>query len=90
MKILYSPQQNNEKISYSFNGEIITASYKNVTDTFDFTGLTDGISVGVETTLEINPIINAERINGILQVELINFIGADATEDEKYPIWQEV
>lgn len=60
------------------------------TDIFDFTGLPDGIANGIETSLPVNPIISAERENGTLSVVVLNFIGEDATQEEKFPEWQEV
>lgn len=101
MLILYSPQRNdNARLSYSFDGEVITATYKRIdaagnvlesmTDTFDFSSLPDGVAVGVETVLPVNPIISARREDGVLKVELLNFIGPDATEEERFPTWKEV
>ncbi|CAM3442613.1 hypothetical protein [Marinicrinis lubricantis] len=59
-------------------------------DIFDFADMPNGILDGVETTLKYNPIISAKRENGVLHLELLNFIGEDATEQEKFPDWQEV
>lgn len=58
-----------------------------VTDVFDFTGLPDGEAnvQEFETTLPINPFVSVKRANGQLEVVVINFIGANATEDEKFP-----
>jgi hypothetical protein len=91
MRVLYSPQVNQgKKITYKFLGETITATLDGVSDTFDFSGMPDGSAVNFETTLLVNPIISAERVNGVLSVELLNFIDHDATEQEKFPTWQEV
>jgi len=92
MKIFLSPQVNNgEKINYNFNGEVVTVEHKGVTDTFDFSTFPEGAEfMGVETTLEVNPIINVKRENGVLFVTLLNFINSDATEEEKFPDWMEV
>lgn len=94
MQILYSPCRNdNEKIVYSFSGETVTAMFKDVSDLFDFSALGDGEAVDAEnmqTALEINPIICAKRENGVLKVELLNFIDISATEEEKFPHWTEV
>jgi hypothetical protein len=92
VKILYSPQRNDSKINYKFDGEKIVVTICNTTDTFDFSTMKDGKAVveKIETVLPINPIISAERKDGILSVILLNYIGADATEEEKFPTWQEV
>ena len=44
----------------------------------------------IETVLEYNPILKATKVDGILSVELLNFISEDATEEEKFPEWIEV
>jgi len=88
MKILYSPQRNDEVMDYSFIGEKIIVVYKGQTDTFDFTTMPDGKLESCETTLEINPIISGERINGELQIKLLYWYGINATEEEKFPTWK--
>lgn len=93
MRILKSPQIrfDDKRFAFSFNGEKITATINGLSDKFDFSAFPDGImdSSMVETTLEYNPIISAERINGILSVRLINFIDEDATALEQFPGWEE-
>src|SRR5690606_40313482 len=90
MRVLFSPQRSDDQIEYSFSGETITATIDEQSDTFDFSQMPDGEMVEVETTLPVNPIISARRTNGVLEVVLLNFIGPDATENEKYPDWVEV
>jgi hypothetical protein len=92
MQIYLSPQVSEERIEYEFAGEVITATLNGVTDTFDFTGLTDGFveRADVETDLGVNPIIEAHRENGVLYITLLNYIGFDASEDERFPQWVEV
>lgn len=92
MRILLTPQVNDITISYSFSGEIITATIGEVTDTFDFSGFPDGeINFNdIETILPSHPVIEAKRENGILSVQLLNCISEDATNEEKFPEWIEV
>ena len=93
MRILFSPQVpvvERQRINYTFGNDVITAEIDGQTDTFDFSEMPDGEAMNIETTLPVNPIISARRINGVLEVVLLNFIGPDATEDERYPDWQEV
>lgn len=90
MMIKYSPQFSDREIEYVFEGEKITAIFNGESDTFDFSQFADGHVDNIETTLPFNPIISAERVDGVLYVELLNFIGEDATENEKFPKWQEV
>lgn len=89
MKIYLSPQvsEDNEYIKYSFEGEKITATYKGITDVFDFTGMPNGIASAITTTLAINPIISAKRIDNVLSVEVINTISGNASHDERFPEW---
>lgn len=99
MRVLYSPQVNEQDtLNYEFVGDKITVTYNGEVDIFDFTGMPNGCSissydrndVGIKSDLPIDPIIKAEKVNGVLQVELINFIGLDATEEERFPDWIEV
>ena len=94
MRIYKSPQvgTDEKRFEFEFSGEAITVIFDGVRDTFDFTGLPDGevdYSM-IETVLEHNPILKATKVDGILSVELLNFISEDATEAEKFPEWIEV
>ena len=93
MRILFSPQVpvvEGQRIHYTFGNDVITAEIDGQTDTFDFSDMPDGEAVDIETTLPVNPIISARKTNGVLEVILLNFIGPDATEEERFPTWQEV
>ena len=94
MNIKYSPCVNFDgtQFTFAFEGETVTATLGSESDIFDFSGFPDGRmdSSMVETILVYNPIIRAERVDGILSVELLNFISEDATEEEKFPEWIEV
>ena len=94
MRILMSPQVmfEDKRFDFVFSGESITATFDGETDNFDFSGLPDGevdFST-VVTTLSYNPIIIARRVDGVLSVELLNFISEDASDDERFPEWIEV
>ena len=81
-----------KRFDFVFSGESITATFDGETDNFDFSGLPDGevdFST-VVTTLSYNPIIIARRVDGVLSVELLNFISEDASDDERFPEWIEV
>ena len=94
MFIKYSPcvSFDGKRFTYVFDGEKIEVVFDGVSDTFDFTGLPDGEAEYsmIETVLEYNPILKATKVDGILSVELLNFISEDATEAEKFPEWIEV
>lgn len=92
MKILYSPQRSDEKIEYTFENETITATLSGTTDTFDFSTFPDGQAniEKIDTILPVNPIVSAERQDGTLYIKLLNYIGDNATHEERFPQWQEV
>lgn len=87
MKLLYRPQIDTENLTYKFYEDKIEATFKGEIDIFDFTDMPNGVAIDIETILEFNPILVAERIEGVLHIELINLISEDATQIEKYPVW---
>ena len=94
MRILMRPQVMWEDKRFEFvcSGESITAIFDGDSDTFDFSGLPDGeVDFSkIETILPYNPILIARRVDGVLSVELLNFISEDASEFDKFPEWIEV
>lgn len=89
--ILYSPQFNEQdELTYQFEGDKIIATLNGETDEFDFTGMPDGFAGNIITKLPICPIISAKKEDGVLFVELLKFIKMDATEEERFPKWIEV
>lgn len=100
MKIKYSPTVSlfGNKITYKFEGEKITCNFQGEEDEFDFSEFPEGVldfdyinnTTRIDTILEINPIVSAKRENGVLWVELLNYIDEDATEEERFPEWFEV
>lgn len=92
MKILLVPQRSDEKIEYEFNGEQIKAILNgNQSEIFDFTGTPDGQAESIiAEVLPFSPVLEAKRIDGELYVKLLNYLGKDATYEEKFPEWREV
>lgn len=90
MFIKLSPVRSDKSIEYIYEDEVVIATIDGKSDTFDFSEVPDGKLGEVETSLPINPIVSAERIDGDLYVVLVNFISSDATEEERFPEWQEV
>jgi hypothetical protein len=87
MNILLSPIRADFEVTYTFGNDSITALINGQSDTFDFSPMPDGHIDEITTILSHNPIISAERKEGVLSVVLLNPISADATEEEKYPDW---
>lgn len=101
MKILFTPQipLDGDNISYMFNADSINIRvvYQGViyTDILDFKGLPNGKldiydengNERIETDLPINVLLSAEKVNGELRVELLNWISSDASEEERFPDW---
>lgn len=90
MDILLLPQvRDGSKIWYELEHQKITATINGVTDTFDFTGMPDGVletyddygNELIETSLETNPISRAVKENGILYIDLLFSIDADEDDD---------
>lgn len=100
MRIKYSPCviDNNKMITYIFEAEKVIATYEEETDIFDFFGMPEGElktnyltgETDIETVLNVNPIVSAKKENGILSIELKNYILPNATEEEKFPDWIEM
>lgn len=92
MKVFYSPQVNMmQTVSYMFNREIVTVTINDEAEQFDFSNLPDGKAENMESDIfEFCPVLSAERKDGVLYLELLNFIGFDATEKERFPTWEEV
>jgi hypothetical protein len=87
MNILLAPIRADFSIIYTFGTDSITATIENESDTFDFSAMPNGILDEMATTLPYMPIVSAERKEGVLSVVLLNPIGADATQEEKFPEW---
>lgn len=91
MKVFFSPQVSERVLKYEFNNDVITATMNGITETFDFSAMPNGVADSIESeAFDFNPVISARKENDILYLELINFIGKDATEEERFPEWFEV
>ena len=90
MIIILSPiVKDKNKIWYEVEHQKIIATINDTSDTFDFTGIpngklqlydSDGKNM-IETTLEEAPILGAEKINGVLTVEILFSIDIDEKDE---------
>ena len=90
MKILLSPQVRDiNKIWYEIEQHKITATINDISDTFDFTDMPDGElqmlddegNDLIETVLDEVPILSAEKIDGVLTVEILFTIGLEEKDE---------
>lgn len=90
MRVKYSPIRSDDTITHEFENDVVTITIGNETDIFDFTSFADGEAVvsEFETTLPLNPFVSVKRENGELFIEVINYISANATYEERFPKWQ--
>mgnify|MGYP001384861043 CR=1 FL=1 len=71
MRVTYIPVDSFIEYNYAASGYVLTATINGETDTFDFTGMPDGVATEFDTTLPHCPVIRAERVDGVLTVHLI-------------------
>lgn len=92
MRILYNPQvrDDHNKYKITLQGEVITIQYHDKTETFDFTNMPNGTGEVESEVFDFEPIKSAEKVDGVLWVEILNLIGIDATYEERFPEWFEV
>ena len=91
MKIFFSPQTSAANIEYTFAEDKITVTHDNKSENYDFSGMPNGIAESIKSEVfEFDPVLSAKKENNILYLELLNFIGEDATEAERFPDWIEV
>ena len=91
MKVKLTPQYNpNQVIKYTFGADSFVAEMDGISDTFNFIGVSELSPRQIKTTLPINPVVQIDRVNGELQLTLINYINDEATETERFPEYMEV
>ena len=91
MKVLFSPQVREDKIEYKFTEDMVIVTYKGESEEYNFSGMPNGVADYIETEVfDFRPVLSAKKENGILHLELINFIGKDATAEERFSEWFEV
>lgn len=99
MKIYLSPTvppNSIDRIKYEFEEDIIKVTLPDGTnDTFDFSEFPDGeLQVYdengnslIQSELSDDVILSAKKEDGILYVELENYIGPNAPDQERFPEW---
>lgn len=79
--ITHTPQRSDfYKATYDLTDDVLTVSINEVVETFDFSEFPDGIAEEITPELlPINPIVSVAKVNGELNITVIQFYG----EDEK-------
>ena len=91
MLVQLTPQYNPaHSIKYTFGQDSFVAEMDGVTDTFDFSKVSELNPRQIKTILPVNPVVHVERVSGVLQLTLINYINEEATETERFPQFMEV
>ncbi len=81
INLSYTPQRADIKIEYIAENDILTATINDATETYDFTGFTEGKAEEIiAESLPINPIISAEKIGETINIKVIRFYNADEKE----------
>lgn len=88
IKLILTPQRGDMLVSYSADGDILTATGSTDEDSFDFSSLVDGdIANDFVTSLSVCPVLSAEcgEVDGdrVITVTVISWYGADADDAEK-------
>lgn len=84
MKIIYSPQRNDDTIKYDIEDDKIVAHIDGHQETFNFQGMPDGRAESITAdNLSVCPVVAAERVDGELTLTLLHWYGADAEDWEK-------
>ena len=75
MKILINPVPiEHAPVTYSFDGDCVTVQCEDKTDTYDFTGMPDGVLNAVSCgVFDFLPIVDGKKVNGELYLELVEF-----------------
>lgn len=98
MKLLLRPIlpiNNKSKFLYDITGDVLTCTDENgASDTFDFTDFPEGkldmSSVEdppITSVFPICPILEVRREEGVLHLELINYLGAAPSKEDMFPDW---
>ena len=81
INLICSPQRSDLKSEYMIKNDVLTVAIGETTESFDFTGLAEGIAEEIITeTLPINPIVSAEKIGDTINITVIRFYGVDEKE----------
>jgi len=93
MIIFKTPQFNDQqRIQYAISDNILEVTTFNLIEEelkevvyFDLSTIEEG-----KPYIAHYPVISASRLEGVLKLEVLHFIGEGASEDERFPEWQDL
>lgn len=81
INLIETPQRADIKIEYITDNDVLTVIINDTSETFDFNGFPDGKSTEIiAEILPLNPILSAEKIGDIVNINVIRFYGEDEKE----------
>ena len=84
--IKYTPQRSDiYRVTYELNECVLKITLNDIEEVFDFTDFPDGIAEEITPELlPINPIVSVARVNGKLNITVIQFY--DEAEKSEYEV----
>lgn len=81
--IEYTPQRSDfYTSSYNLSNDVLSVSINGVVETFDFSEFPDGALEEITPELlPINPIVGVQRVDGVLNITVIQFYGESEKSD---------
>lgn len=80
INLLETPQRADFKAEYTTDNDILTVTINDVSETFDFTGLGEGIAEEIVVEiLAINPIVKVKKVLDTVHITVVRFYN----EEEK-------
>lgn len=82
INLIYTPQRSDfYRAEYITNENLLTVKINNIVETFDFTGLEEGIAEEIIVKeLPVNPIVKVEKTGSTINITVIRLY----SEDEKH------
>jgi len=81
INIIEIPQRSDNVITFKTNKNVLTVTLNGVEEVFDFTQFGEGIAEEIEIeNISLNPIIKAEKIGDIFNIEVLRFYSYEEKE----------
>ncbi|MED4017004.1 hypothetical protein [Sutcliffiella cohnii] len=90
MRVLFSPIRSDDTVKYELQNNMVTITFNGRKEVYDFTDMPEGVLEDFETDFPYKFVVSASKEKGVLSIVLLNFIGKNATDKERFPDWIEV